>query len=311
MQQLIDIYSSLSRLSHNITPQNSILFIGFVIMLLPTIVTLIVFGDSDRPQSGRVKEILGEICGAISIITLIGSPIIMCCIYNPVNQGIEAPTYLKEQITKVEQSNQKRQIYTNDDNIELTFIYKNMKYKPSIHDTGTYHIGEHYYKDEAVSVTFDKLPSDMDVPVDVFRYSVFPIQKSFKDFDPNQLDNTVYGYLTGTKNQARQTTYAMLQKKTSTSSKPRVQRNIQNTHHSKYQKSKRRMELPRLLKTENQNKSKLKTCTSHYGNSSVMKTELTWKLIKRQKMTKTPSINSSTRKEPRWKIIPIKPIKNE
>lgn len=181
-------------------------------MLLPTIVTLIVFGDGDRPQSGRVKEILGEICGAISIITLIGSPIIMCCIYNPVNQGIEAPTYLKEQITKVEQSNQKRQIYTNDDNIELTFIYKNMKYKPSIHDTGTYHIGEHYYKDEAVSVTFDKLPSDMDVPVDVFRYSVFPIQKSFKDFDVNQLDNTVYGYLTGTKNQARQTTYAMLQK---------------------------------------------------------------------------------------------------
>lgn len=90
MQQLIDIYSSLSRLSHNITPQNSILFIGFVIMLLPTIVTLIVFGDGDRPQSGRVKEILGEICGAISIITLIGSPIIMCCIYDPVNQGIEA-----------------------------------------------------------------------------------------------------------------------------------------------------------------------------------------------------------------------------
>lgn len=130
MQQLIDIYSSLSRLSHSITPQNSILFIGFVIMLLPTIVTLIIFGDGDRPKSGLVKEILGEICGAISIITLIGSPIIMCCIYNPVNRGIEAPTYLKEQITKVEQSNQKRQIYTNDDNIELTFIYKNMKYKP-------------------------------------------------------------------------------------------------------------------------------------------------------------------------------------
>lgn len=52
----------------------------------------------------------------------------------------------------------------------------------------------------------------MDVPIDVFRYDVFPIQKSFKDFDPNQLDNTVYGYLTGTKNQAIQTTYAMLQK---------------------------------------------------------------------------------------------------
>ena len=212
MQQLIDIYSSLSQLSHSITPQNSILFIGFVIMLLPTIVTLIIFGDGDRPKSGLVKEILGEICGAISIITLIGSPIIMCCIYNPVNQGIEAPTYLKEQITKVEQSNQKRQIYTNDDNIKLTFIYKNMKYKPGIHDTGTYRIGEHYYKDEVVSVTFDKLPSDMDVPVDVFRYSVFPIQKSVKDFDTNALDDTVYGYLTGTKNQARQTTYAMLQK---------------------------------------------------------------------------------------------------
>lgn len=29
---------------------------------------------------------------------------------------------------------------------------------------------------------------------------VFPIQKAFKDFNPNQLDNTVYGYLTGTKN---------------------------------------------------------------------------------------------------------------
>lgn len=213
MQQLIDIYSSLSRLSHNITPQNSILFIGFVIMLLPTIVTLIIFGDGDRPKSGLVKEILGEICGAISIITLIGSPIIMCCIYNPVNQGIEAPTYLKEQITKVEQSNQKRQIYTNDDNIELTFIYKNMKYKPGIHDTGTYHIGEHYYKDEVVSVTFDKLSSDMDVPVDVFRYSVFPIQKSFKDFDTNTLDDTVYGYLTATKNQATQTIYAMLKKR--------------------------------------------------------------------------------------------------
>lgn len=211
MQQLIDIYSSLSALL-DVTPQNSILFIGFATMLLPAIVTLIVFGDGDRPQSGLVKEILGGICSTISIITLIGSPIIMCCIYDPVNQGIEAPTYLKEQITKVEQSNQKRQIYTNDDNIELTFVYKNLKYKPGIHDTGTYYIGEYYYQDEAVSVMFHKLPSDMDVPVDVFRYSVFPIQKSFKGFDVNQFDDTVYGYLTGTKNQARQTTYAMLQK---------------------------------------------------------------------------------------------------
>lgn len=309
MQQLIDIYSRLSALP-GVTPQNSILVMGFGIMLLPTMVTLIVFGDGDRPQSGLVKEILGGICSTISIITLIGSPIIMCCIYDPVNQGIEAPTYLKEQITKVEQSNQKRQIYTNDDNIELTFVYKNLKYKPGIHDTGTYYIGEYYYQDEAVSVMFHKLPSDMDVPVDVFRYSVFPIQKSFKNFDADALDETVYGYLTGTKNQARQTTYAMLQKENIHIIETEDAKNIQNTHHSKYQKSKRRMEQPPLPKTENQSKSKSKTYTSQYVNSSVTKTELTWKLIKRQKMTKTPSINSSTRKEPRWKITPTKPIKN-
>lgn len=79
MQQLIDIYSKLSAFP-GVTPQNSILVMGFGIMLLPTIVTLIVFGDGDRPQSGLVKEILGGICSTISIITLIGSPIIMCCI---------------------------------------------------------------------------------------------------------------------------------------------------------------------------------------------------------------------------------------
>ena len=205
MQLLIDIYCSLSRLSPSIQPQDSAFFLGFIIMLAPMFITLAI---ADNIKYEWVNKILVT----ISFITLIGSPVMMLFTHDPIEQGIEAPTYLKEQITNVKQSKEKHQIYTNDDNITLTFIYKDLKYKPSIHDDGTYNIGKQYYQDEAVSDVFDKLPSDMDVPIDVFRYNVFPIQKSFKDFDPNKLDNTVYGYLTGTKNQATQTTYAMLQK---------------------------------------------------------------------------------------------------
>lgn len=205
MQLLIDIYCSLSRLSPSIQPQDSAFFLGFIIMLAPMFITLAI--------TDNIKyEWLNKILVTISFITLIGSPVIMVFTRDPIEQGIEAPTYLKEQITNVKQSKDKHQIYTNDGNVELTFIYKDLQHKPSIHDDYTYHIGKQYYQDEAVSAVFDTFPSGMDVPIDVFRYDVFPIQKSFKDFDPNQLDNTVYGYLTGTKNQATQTTYAMLQK---------------------------------------------------------------------------------------------------
>ena len=210
MQQLIDFYSSLSRVLSDVPPHGSIIFIGTVITLLPSIVTLAVFGD--KPQPKLLKEIVSEICAAISIVTFIGSPIIMCYIYDPVAQGIEAPTYLKEQFTNVEQSNQKRQIYTNNDDIELTFIYKDVKHKPGTKDTGAFHVSDKYYKDETILSTFDKFPSDIDTPVDTFRYDIFPIKKSVKNFDADTLDDTVYGYLTGAKNQATQTTYAMLKK---------------------------------------------------------------------------------------------------
>lgn len=205
MQLLIDIYCSLSRLSPSIQPEDSVLFLGFIIMLAPMFITLAIADDNKY-------EWLNKALVTISFITLIGSPVIMVFTRDPIEQGIEAPTYLKEQITNVKQSKDKHQIYTNDGNVELTFIYKDLRHKPSIHDDYTYHIGKQYYQDEAVSAVFDEFPSSMDVPIDVFRYDVFPIQKAFKDFDPNQLDNTVYGYLTGTKNQATQTTYAMLQK---------------------------------------------------------------------------------------------------
>lgn len=174
-------------------------------MLAPMFITLAI---ADNIKYEWVNKILIT----ISFITLIASPVMIIFTQEPIEQGIEAPTYLKEQITNVKQSKDKHQIYTNDGNIELTFIYKDLRHKPSIHDDYTYHIGKQYYQDEAVSAVFDEFPSSMDVPIDVFRYDVFPIQKAFKDFDPNQLDNTVYGYLTGTKNEATQTTRAMLQK---------------------------------------------------------------------------------------------------
>lgn len=205
MQLLIDIYCSLSRLSPSIQPQDSAFFLGFIIMLAPMFITLAI---ADNIKYEWVNKILIT----ISFITLIASPVMIIFMQEPIEQGIEAPTYLKEQITNVKQSKDKHQIYTNDGNIELTFIYKDLRHKPSIHDDYTYHIGKQYYQDEAVSAVFDEFPSSMDVPIDVFRYDVFPIQKAFKDFDPNQLDNTVYGYLTGTKNEATQTTRAMLQK---------------------------------------------------------------------------------------------------
>ena len=125
-------------------------------------------------------------------------------------QGIEAPTYLKEQITNVKQSQNRHQIYTNKDNIELTFVYKYSNHKLIINDA--FHIGERYYQDAGVSDAFDKFPSEIAVPTDTFQYDIFPIKAPFKDFDANQFDNTVYGYLTGTKNEATQTTRAMLQK---------------------------------------------------------------------------------------------------
>ena len=205
MQLLIDIYCSLSWLSPSIQPQDSAFFLGFIIMLAPMFITLAI---ADNIKYEWVNKILIT----ISFITLIASPVMIIFTQEPIEQGIEAPTYLKEQITNVKQSKDKHQIYTNDGNIELTFIYKDLRHKPSIHDDYTYHIGKQYYQDEAVSAVFDEFPSSMDVPIDVFRYDVFPIQKAFKDFDPNQLDNTVYGYLTGTKNEATQTTRAMLQK---------------------------------------------------------------------------------------------------
>lgn len=205
MQVLIDIYSCLSQLSPSISPQDSVGIMCIVFMMTAVFLIFILEDDSKYAWLNKYITIL-------AFIILILSPLVTYIINEPLAQGIEAPTYLKEQITNVKQSKDKHQIYTNDGNVELTFIYKDLRHKPSIHDDYTYHIGKQYYQDEAVSAVFDKSPSSMDVPIDVFRYDVFPIQKAFKDFDPNQLDNTVYGYLTGTKNQATQTTYAMLQK---------------------------------------------------------------------------------------------------
>lgn len=205
MQLLIDIYSCLSRLSPDISPQDSTKLMCLIFMVNSIFVIFIMDEHSKHAWLNKYITI-------IAFIVLIGSPIVTYIAHEPLEQGIAAPTYLKEQITNVKTIKNKRQIYTNDSNVELTFIYKDLKHKPDVNDTGVFHIGKQYYQDEAVSAVFDEFPSSMDVPIDVFRYDVFPIQKAFKDFDPNQLDNTVYGYLTGTKNQATQTTYAMLQK---------------------------------------------------------------------------------------------------
>lgn len=203
MQLLIDIYSYLSRLSPNISPQDSTLIMGLTFMMLSVFVIFIV---DDGSQHKRLNKYL--MIG--SFIVLIGSPIITYALHEPLVQGIEAPTYLKEQITNVKQSQNKHQIYTNKDNIELTFVYKYSNHKLIINDA--FHIGERYYQDVGVSDAFDKFPSEIAVPTDTFQYDIFPIKAPFKNFDANQFDNTVYGYLTGTKNEATQTTRAMLQK---------------------------------------------------------------------------------------------------
>lgn len=203
MQLLIDIYSYLSRLSPNISPQDSTLIMGITFMMLSVFIIFIV---DDGSQHKRLNKYL--MIG--SFIVLIGSPIVTYALYEPLVQGIEAPTYLKEQITNVKQSQNKHQIYTNKDNIELTFVYKYSNHKLIINDA--FHIGKQYYQDVGVSDAFDKFPSEIAVPTDTFQYDVFPIKAPFKDFDANQFDNTVYGYLTGTKNEATQTTRAMLQK---------------------------------------------------------------------------------------------------
>lgn len=203
MQLLIDIYSYLSRLSPNISPQDSTLIMGLTFMMLSLFVIFIV---DDGSQHKRLNKYL--MIG--SFIVLIGSPIVTYALHDPLVQGIEAPTYLKEQITNVKQSQNKHQIYTNKDNIELTFVYKYSNHKLIINDA--FHIGERYYQDVGVSDAFDKFPSEIAVPTDTFQYDIFPIKAPFKDFDANQFDNTVYGYLTGTKNEATQTTRAMLQK---------------------------------------------------------------------------------------------------
>lgn len=203
MQLLIDIYSYLSRLSPNISPQDSTLIMGITFMILSMFVIFIV---DDGSQHKRLNKYLT----IGSFIVLIGSPIVTYALHEPLVQGIEAPTYLKEQITNVKQSQNKHQIYTNKDNIELTFVYKYSNHKLIINDA--FHIGERYYQDVGVSDAFDKFPSEIAVPTDTFQYDIFPIKTPFKDFDANQFDNTVYGYLTGTKNEATQTTRAMLQK---------------------------------------------------------------------------------------------------
>lgn len=203
MQLLIDIYSYLSRLSPNISPQDSTLIMGITFMILSMFVIFIV---DDGSQHKRLNKYLT----IGSFIVLIGSPIVTYALHEPLVQGIEAPTYLKEQITNVKQSQNKHQIYTNKDNIELTFVYKYSNHKLIINDA--FHIGERYYQDAGVSDAFDKFPSEIAVPTDTFQYDIFPIKAPFKDFDANQFDNTVYGYLTGTKNKATQTTRAMLQK---------------------------------------------------------------------------------------------------
>lgn len=205
MQLLIDIYSYLSKLGPSISPQDSASIMCLVFMMSAVFVIFILDENPKHAQLNKYITIL-------AFIILIGSPIMTYIVHEPLVQGMEAPSYLKERITNVKQSNQKHQIYTNDDNIELTFVYKDLKHKPIVYDDNVFHIGEQYYQDEGVSAAFDKLPPNIAVPTDTFRYNVFPIQKSFKNFDPNQLDETVYGYLTGTKNQATQTTYAMLQK---------------------------------------------------------------------------------------------------
>lgn len=203
MQLLIDIYSYLSRLSPNISPQDSTRIMGLTFMMLSVFVIFIV---DDGSQHKRLNKYLT----IGSFIVLIGSPIVTYALHEPLVQGIEAPTYLKEQITNVKQSQNKHQIYTNKDNIELTFVYKHSNHKLIINDA--FHIGEQYYQDAGVSDAFDKFPSEIAVPTDTFQYDIFPIKVPFKDFDANQFDNTVYGYLTGTKNEATQTTRAMLQK---------------------------------------------------------------------------------------------------
>ena len=205
MQLLIDIYSYLSKLGPSVPPQDSVLIMGLTFMMLSVFVIFIV---DDGSQHKRLNKYL--MIG--SFIVLIGSPIVTYALHEPLAQGIEAPSYLKEQITNVKLSKQKHQIYTNDDNIDLTFIYKDLKHKPSVQDSCTFHIGERYYQDVGVSDAFDKFPSEIAVPTDTFQYDIFPIKATFKDFDVNQFDSTVYGYLTGTKNEATQTTRAMLQK---------------------------------------------------------------------------------------------------
>lgn len=205
MQLLIDIYSYLSKLGPSVPPQDSVLIMGLTFMMLSVFVIFIV---DDGSQHKRLNKYL--MIG--SFIVLIGSPIVTYALHEPLAQGIEAPSYLKEQITNVKLSKQKHQIYTNDDNIDLTFIYKDLKHKPSVQDSCTFHIGERYYQDVGVSDAFDKFPSEIAVPTDTFQYDIFPIKATFKDFDVNQFDSAIYGYLTGTKNEATQTTRVMLQK---------------------------------------------------------------------------------------------------
>lgn len=138
MQLLIDIYSYLSRLSPNISPQDSTLIMGLTFMMLSVFVIFIV---DDGSQHKRLNKYLT----IGSFIVLIGSPIVTYALHEPLVQGIEAPTYLKEQITNVKQSQNKHQIYTNKDNIELTFVYKYSNHKLIINDA--FHIGERYYQD--------------------------------------------------------------------------------------------------------------------------------------------------------------------
>ena len=203
MQLLIDIYSCLSRLSPSISPQDSVNIMCIIVMVASVFIVYI-------SDDGFEHKRLNKYATISALIVLIVSPIVAYVINEPLAQGIAAPTYLKEQITNVKLSTQKHRIYTNDDDVELTFIYKDLKHKPTTDDA--FHIGERYYQDQTVWEVFGSFPSGIATPTDTLRYDIFPIQTPFTVFDVNKFDNTVYGYLTGTKNKATQTTHAMLQK---------------------------------------------------------------------------------------------------
>lgn len=207
MQILIDFFTILSQWISCLEPRFSIVIV-FIAILIG------LFGCLDWLSKWNTPQVIMNILLLSSMTYLILGTIFMVTIADPITKGTLVPSYMQEHITNVKLSKEKRQIYTNDENIDVTFLYKDSKYHHLFDDDLlSDNENEHFYVGNMVKQTFDVIPHTIDKPKDTILYHALSARHTFNEKPVDFLDGTVYGYLVGTKNNASQATYAMLEKK--------------------------------------------------------------------------------------------------